>query len=76
MPKLSSVSYKRLAKVFEAAGYTCTRIEGDHLIFTRVGAIRPVVIPRYAEVPVFIIKNNLRAAGLSREEYLDLLGRC
>jgi hypothetical protein len=35
-------------------------MEGDHLIFTKPGAIRPVVIPRYAAVPVFIIKNNLR----------------
>jgi predicted RNA binding protein YcfA (HicA-like mRNA interferase family) len=75
MPKLSPVSYKRLARVFESAGYTCTRIEGDHLIFTKPGAIRPVVIPRYAEVPVFIIKNNLRIAGISREEYLAFLGQ-
>ena len=66
MPKLSPISYKRLTKVFEAGGYACTRIEGDHLIFTKAGAIRPMVIPRYTEVPVFIIKNNLRAAGLSR----------
>jgi hypothetical protein len=30
------------------------------MIFTKPGAIRPVVIPRAAEVPVFIIKNNMR----------------
>jgi predicted RNA binding protein YcfA (HicA-like mRNA interferase family) len=71
MPKFSPVSYKRLAKVFEAAGYMCTRIEGDHLIFTKRGAI-----PRYAEVPVFIIKNNLRVVDISREQYFDLPRRC
>jgi len=27
------------------------------------------------EVPVFIIKNNLRTAGISREEYFALLDR-
>jgi predicted RNA binding protein YcfA (HicA-like mRNA interferase family) len=75
MPKLSPISYKRLARIFEAAGFTCTRIEGDHLIFTKAGCIRPIVVPRYAEVPVFIIKNNLRVAGISREQYLDLLAR-
>jgi predicted RNA binding protein YcfA (HicA-like mRNA interferase family) len=73
MPKLSAVSWKRLAKVFEASGWTCTRIEGDHMVFTKRGAIRPEVIPRYAEVPVFIIKNNLRIANMSRDEYFDLL---
>jgi len=70
MPKLSPVSYKRLAKVFETAGYSCTRTEGDHMVYSKPGAIRPVVIPRYAAVPVSIIKNNLRTAGISRGRIL------
>jgi predicted RNA binding protein YcfA (HicA-like mRNA interferase family) len=75
MPKLKAVSWKRLTKVFEAAGWTCVRIEGDHMVFTKRGAIRPVVIPRGAEVPVFIIKNNMRIANMSRDEYFNLLNR-
>jgi hypothetical protein len=35
--------------------------------------IRPIVIPDWPEVPVFIIKNNLRSGGLSREKYFKLL---
>jgi hypothetical protein len=31
------------------------------------------VIPKYAAVPVFVIKNNLRTAGMSRERYFELL---
>ena len=75
MPKLSPVHFRRLAEVFEAAGFTHVRTEGDHMVFTKPGVIRPVVIPRYAAVPVFIIKNNLRTAGISRERYLELLGQ-
>jgi predicted RNA binding protein YcfA (HicA-like mRNA interferase family) len=75
MPKLSAVSWKRLAKTLEAAGWTCTRIEGDHMTFTKPGAIRPVVIPRFDPVPVFIIRNNLRAAGISRDGYLAPLAK-
>jgi len=45
------------------------------MVFTKAGVIRPVVIPRYASVPVFIIKNNLRTAGMSRERYFELLNR-
>ena len=74
MPKLSAVSWKRLAKVFELSGWTCVRIEGDHMVFAKPGATRPIVLPRYAEVPVFIIKNNLRVANISRDEYFRLLG--
>jgi predicted RNA binding protein YcfA (HicA-like mRNA interferase family) len=75
MPKLSPVSYKKLAKVFEADGFRHIRTEGDHLVFAKPGTIRPIVIPKSASVPVFIIKNNLRTAGMSRERYLELLNR-
>ena len=75
MPKLSPVSYKQLVKVFEADGFQCVRQEGDHLVFTKSGVLRPVVVPKYAAVPVFIIRNNLRTAGMSRERYFELLER-
>ena len=74
MPRLSAVSYRELVKVFEADGFRCVRIEGDHLVFTKLGVIRPVVIPKYAAVPVFIIKNNLRTAGMSLDRYFKLPG--
>ena len=74
MPKLSPVSYKQLVKVFEAEGFRCVRTEGDHMVFTKDGVVRPVVIPRYAAVPVFIIKNNLKTGGISRDRYFELLG--
>jgi hypothetical protein len=32
-----------------------------------------VVIPEYNEIDVEIIKNNLKTAGISKEEYLNLL---
>ena len=75
MPKLSPVSYKELVKVFEAEGFRYIRTEGDHMVFTKPGVIRPVVIPKYAAVPVFIIKNNLRTGGISRDRYFELLGQ-
>ena len=75
MPKFSPVSYRRLAEVFEAEGFVCVRIEGDHMIFTKAGIPRPVVIPRYSSVPVFIIKNNLKTGGISRDRYFELLGQ-
>ena len=75
MPKLSPVSYKQLVKVFEADGFRWVRTEGDHMVFTKQGVIRPVVIPKYAAVPVFVIKNNLRTAGMSRDRYFELLGQ-
>jgi hypothetical protein len=43
------------------------------MVFTKPGVTRPVVIPKYASVPVFIIQNNLRTAGMSRRRYFGLL---
>jgi hypothetical protein len=37
---------------------------------------RPVVIPAYREVPVFVVRNNLKNAGISRDEYFKLLEQC
>lgn len=46
---------------------------GDHLIYAKPGVKRPIVVPIYENIPVFIIKNNLRSARISREQYLHLL---
>jgi len=73
MPKIVPVSASKLRKVFEKAGFKCVRIEGDHYVYTKQGVMRPVVIPDWPEVPIFIIKNNMRTAGISRERYFQLL---
>jgi predicted RNA binding protein YcfA (HicA-like mRNA interferase family) len=75
MPKLSPISHATLRRIFEADGFRCVRTEGDHMVFTKPGVLRPVVIPKYSAVPIFIIKNNLRTAGMTRERYFELLGQ-
>ena len=62
-----------LVAIFERDGFSFLRQRGDHLIYTKPGVKRPLVIPVYPEVPVFIIKNLLRTAGMSRERYFELL---
>lgn len=76
MPKLTQIHFRLLLCVFERAGFTCVREEGDHLILTRPDAPRPIVIPKYKSVPVFIIKNNMRSAGMTRQQYFELLDQC
>ena len=73
MPALRPVHHSVLIKVFEQDGFVFNRQSGDHLIYTKAGMIRPIVIPAYHDVPVFIIKNLLRSAGMSRERYFELL---
>jgi len=70
--KIKPTHYAVQKRIFEKAGCIYARTKGDHLIYHFPGAIRPVVIPRYNEVPVFVIKNNMRIIGLSRERYFEL----
>ena len=75
MSKIAPIHYRKLAKVFELSDFKFKRSKGDHLVYTKAGVSRPLVIPKYKEVPVFVIKNNLRVAEISREQYLKLLKR-
>jgi predicted RNA binding protein YcfA (HicA-like mRNA interferase family) len=71
--KIKPTDYRVQAKIFEKAGCIYARTKGDHLIYHFPAALRPVVIPKYKEVPTFVIKNNMRIIGMSREKYLELL---
>jgi predicted RNA binding protein YcfA (HicA-like mRNA interferase family) len=70
MPRLTPVHWRRLEKVFLSVGFVFVRQQGSHRAYSRAGTARPIVIPAYDEVPVAVIKSNLKTAGLSREEYL------
>jgi predicted RNA binding protein YcfA (HicA-like mRNA interferase family) len=73
MPRLIPVHWKILEKIFLAVGFRFARQEGSHRSYIKSGVSRPLVIPTYDEVPVAIIRNNLKTAGMSRDEYLNLL---
>jgi predicted RNA binding protein YcfA (HicA-like mRNA interferase family) len=72
--KITPIPYQELVRVFEREGFAVKRKKGDHLIMTKPGVKRPLVIktsPR--KVPVTHILTNLRTAGISRERYFELL---
>jgi len=71
--KIKPSHYQVQVKIFEMAGCVYSRTKGDHVIYHYPGAVRPVVIPKYKEVPAFVIKNNMRIIGMSREKYFELL---
>jgi predicted RNA binding protein YcfA (HicA-like mRNA interferase family) len=56
MPKITPVPYQTLVRVFEKDGFQLQRTRGAHLVYTKPGIPRPIVIPMYDQVPVFIIR--------------------
>ena len=74
MPKIIPVHYRTLIQVFEKDGFTVSRQRGDHIVMTKPGILRPLIIktsPR--KVPVTHIRTNLTTAKMSRERYFELL---
>jgi predicted RNA binding protein YcfA (HicA-like mRNA interferase family) len=76
MPRLRPVHWKKLECVFLKAGFRFEREAGSHRLYSKEGVLRPIVIPKYDEVGIDIIKSNCRSAGISREEYFKLLNQC
>lgn len=73
MAKIIPIHYRKLAKIFELEEFKLKRSRGSHLVYTKSGISKPIIIPKYREIPVFIIRNNLRTAGITRERYFELL---
>lgn len=73
MGRICPTDWKTQVKIFEGYGCIFVRQKGDHLIYDHRKASRPVVIPKYKEIPVTIIHTNMRTVGMNREEYFKLL---
>ncbi|MCR4311969.1 MAG: type II toxin-antitoxin system HicA family toxin [Candidatus Uhrbacteria bacterium] len=74
MPHLSPMHWKRFDAFLISIGCVLVREKGDHRVYHREGLIRPIVIPRDTQIPVFILKNNLRLLGISQEDFLKAVG--
>jgi len=72
--KITPIHYQDLIRVFERAGFTIRGKKGDHIVMTKPGIKRPVVIKSSPSfVPVTHIRTNMTTAGLTREQYFRLL---
>ena len=74
MSGLAPVHHKTLEKFVSLVGCKFIRQKGSHRVYWREDQMRPVVIPAYKQVPVFVIRNILRQLNISVEEYLRLRG--
>lgn len=68
--KLARIHWKKFEKFLLSVGCKFVSEEGDHRKYHKPGILRSVIIPREKDIPQFIILNNLRTLGISREEYL------
>ncbi len=70
MPKLSGINHLRAIKAFEKAGFKIIR-QGKHI--TMSNGDRVIVIPRANPVNAFTMAGIVKDAGLTIEEFKQLL---
>lgn len=71
--KLSNISGKDAAKAFEKAGWEMRGQVGSHLVLTKTGVRANLSIPQHSELAPGILRGLIKAAGMSVEDFLQLL---
>jgi predicted RNA binding protein YcfA (HicA-like mRNA interferase family) len=70
MPKLPGVNHQDAVRALEKAGFWVER-QGKHIVLT--DGNRTVTVPRHNPVHAITMRHIVRDAGLTNDEFRDLL---
>ena len=73
MGKLGNISGKQAVKAFAKAGWQMIGQVGSHVVMTKPGQRANLSIPQHKELSVGTLRALIRAAGISVDEFLQLL---
>ena len=72
MGRLNGISGRRAIKALKRAGFEVAGGEGSHVVLKKPG-FPILVIPLHREVSPFLLRSQIKRAGLTEGEFLDLL---
>ncbi len=73
MARLANISGREAAKAFEKAGWRPIGQVGSHLVMVKTGVRANLSIPQHNELSVGTLRALIRAAGMTVDEFLNLL---
>jgi len=73
MSRLKTVPWRKFERFLLYVNCKFDRMRGDHKIYVRSGLRRPIVLTMEDNVPIHILKNNLRELKVSNLEFLNIL---
>lgn len=74
MRTLANITISEFRTVIERLGLSKIRTKGGHEAWIKKGMTRPVIIQTHVNpIPEFIVRNNLRNIGISKQEFLEIL---
>lgn len=72
MTRLAGISGSKAVRAFERAGYVAGKAEGSHVKLRKPG-FPNLVLPLHREVSPFLLRSQVKRAGLTEQEFLELL---
>jgi len=76
MRSLGNITLKDFRAALRSLGLEKVRTKGGHEAWMREGMTRPVIFQTHVEpIPEFVLRNNLRNIGISKEEFLAVLDK-
>ncbi len=69
------VTWQELRDVCFLLGCVVSRQRGDHLVMTRPGMARPVIIKMDRDLGEDIVRSNMQTLGVTRKEFEELLNQ-
>ena len=73
MAAVPSISGRRAVKAFGKVGWEVARQRGSHIILVKPGHMATLSVPNHKSVAKGTLRSLIRAAGLTVEEFIDLL---
>jgi predicted RNA binding protein YcfA (HicA-like mRNA interferase family) len=75
MGRLPVCSGAEAVRAFESAGWIKVRQKGSHASLAKKGASLVLTVPMHQELDRGLLRGLIRKAGISVDEFLDLLKR-
>lgn len=76
MRRLSNITIDEFRAVLSSLGLSCNGRRGGHEKWSKEGMTRPIVFQTHIEpLPEFVVRNNIRNLGLSREDFIEILNK-
>ncbi len=73
MARLANISGKDAVKALERAAWRVAGQVGSHVVMTKAGIRANLSVPQHKELSVGTLRALIRHAGLSVDEFLNLL---
>jgi predicted RNA binding protein YcfA (HicA-like mRNA interferase family) len=73
MTRLPHISSRECVSALQKAGFEVVRQKGSHITMRRDSPFAQLVVPENREIPVGTLRSILRSAGLTVDEFIDLL---